>query len=177
MNSIRRHLSYANVVATMALVLAMGGTAVAAKHYLINSTSQIKPSVLKKLKGNAGATGAAGVAGAAGTQGKEGPQGKEGSKGLQGIEGPSGISGYQVVKGPVATNEGGTFNFARSNAKCPSGLKALGGGFLTISGENGKIYVADDGPNGSGEWEIITASASATGYTMAAFAICANVTS
>jgi hypothetical protein len=50
MNSIRRHLNYANVVATMALVFAMSGTALAAKHYLISSTKQIKPSVLKSLE-------------------------------------------------------------------------------------------------------------------------------
>jgi hypothetical protein len=43
MNSIRKHLSYANIVATLALVFAMGGSAIAAKHYLINSTRQINP--------------------------------------------------------------------------------------------------------------------------------------
>jgi hypothetical protein len=32
MNKIQRHLSYANVVATLALVFAMGGSAMAAKH-------------------------------------------------------------------------------------------------------------------------------------------------
>jgi len=53
-SSLRRHLSYANVVATMALVFAMSGTALAGKHYLINSTSQIKPSVLKTLKASTG---------------------------------------------------------------------------------------------------------------------------
>ena len=36
MNPIRRHLSYANVTATMALVFAMSGSALAAKRYLIN---------------------------------------------------------------------------------------------------------------------------------------------
>ena len=41
MNSIRKHLSYANVVATFALVFAMGGSAIATKHYLITSTKQI----------------------------------------------------------------------------------------------------------------------------------------
>jgi hypothetical protein len=45
----RRHLTYANVTATLALVLAMSGGAFAAKHYLIGSTSQISPSVLKSL--------------------------------------------------------------------------------------------------------------------------------
>jgi len=71
----RRHLNYANVVATLALVFAMSGGALAAKHYLINSTKQINPKVLKKLKGNAGKTGATGATGA---PGKEGPAGKEG---------------------------------------------------------------------------------------------------
>jgi collagen type VII alpha len=78
----RRHLNYANVVATFALLFAMSGGALAAKHYLINSTKQINPKVLKKLKGNAGKTGktgATGPAGAAGSQGKEGPQGIAGS--------------------------------------------------------------------------------------------------
>ncbi len=104
-SSIRRHLSYANVVATMALVFAMGGSAVAAKHYLIVSTSQISPGVLKKLAGKPGTTGPAGqqgVAGAAGTPGspgkeglpgEPGPRGKEGPRGEEGKEGPAGAQG------------------------------------------------------------------------------------
>lgn len=80
----RRHLNYANVVATFALVFAMSGGALAAHHYLINSTKQINPKVLKKLKGNAGKTGATGPAGVAGAPGKEGAQGKEGAKGAPG---------------------------------------------------------------------------------------------
>jgi hypothetical protein len=45
----RMRLSYANVVATLAFVLAMSGGALAATHYLITSTKQISPRVLKKL--------------------------------------------------------------------------------------------------------------------------------
>ncbi len=80
----RRRLSYANVTATLALVFAMSGGALAANHYLINSTKQINPKVLKSLKGNAGkagATGATGAAGATGPGGATGPQGKEGPAG------------------------------------------------------------------------------------------------
>ena len=69
MKSIRRHFSYANVVATLALLFAMSGGALAAKHYLINSTKQINPKVLKKLKGNAGSRGRSGAPGAAGVAG------------------------------------------------------------------------------------------------------------
>jgi hypothetical protein len=171
MNSTRRHFNYANVVATLALGFAMSGGALAATHYAINSSKQINPKVLKSLKGSKGATGAAGANGAQGPGGAIGPQGPGGSAG------PSGISGYQIVQGPVAPGEGVGFNFARSKAKCPSGKKVLGGGFLTPTGENGRIYVAEDGPNTSGEWEVITGSATTGAYTMASYAICANVTS
>ncbi len=63
----RPTLSYANVVATLALVLALGGTALAAQHYIITSTGQIKPSVLRKLRGRTGPRGPSGVKGAPGT--------------------------------------------------------------------------------------------------------------
>ncbi len=82
----RKRITYANVAATLALVFAMSGGALAAKHYLITSTKQISPKVLKKLKGN---TGKAGVAGSPGAAGKEGPQGKEGASGKAGERGPS----------------------------------------------------------------------------------------
>jgi hypothetical protein len=80
-----RRLSYANVTATLALVIALGGgTAWAAHAYLITSTSQIKPGVLRKLhgaRGPAGRTGPAGSAGAAGAQGIQGAQGATGPAG------------------------------------------------------------------------------------------------
>jgi hypothetical protein len=84
MGRFRRHLSYANVVATMALVFAMSGGALAASHYLITKTSQIKPSVLKKLKGNVGHTGVTGATGATGAQGPTGKEGQPGSPGASG---------------------------------------------------------------------------------------------
>jgi hypothetical protein len=84
---IRRHLSYANVVATLALLFAMGGSAIAARHYVLTSISQIKPSVVKKLKGNVGSTGKTGPTGKEGLTGKEGKEGKEGKLGEKGAAG------------------------------------------------------------------------------------------
>ncbi len=81
MQSIRRHLSYANVVATLALLFAMSGGALAANHYLVNSTKQINPKVLKKLKGARGARGVAGANGAQGPAGSAGPAGPQGPTG------------------------------------------------------------------------------------------------
>src|SRR3984957_6587461 len=76
-----RRFSYANVAATLALFFSMSGGALAASHYLINSTKQINPKVLKKLKGRAGKTGATG---ATGKEGPQGPAGKEGAAGTKG---------------------------------------------------------------------------------------------
>jgi hypothetical protein len=73
-------------VAIAALVVALGGTAVAASRYMITSTNQIKPSVLKKLKGT---TGRVGKQGSAGPQGPAGPQGLVGPQGPIGPTGPS----------------------------------------------------------------------------------------
>jgi hypothetical protein len=58
-----------NLVAWLALFVALGGTSLAASHYVISSTKQISPKVLKKLKGNRGATGATGAKGATGATG------------------------------------------------------------------------------------------------------------
>jgi hypothetical protein len=82
--SIRRYLSYANVTATLALVFAMSGGAMAAKHYLINSTGQINPKVLKKLRARTGSPG---------PTGKDGPVGPIGPGGPPGPSGPSGAIG------------------------------------------------------------------------------------
>jgi hypothetical protein len=121
----RRRITYANVVATLALVFAMSGGALAANHYLIESTKQIKPSVLKKLKGARGAKGATGTigpAGAAGAAGKEGPQGKEGKTGKEGTEGKS------ATKLWAAVNEAGALvksSGAASAEKLATGVYAV----------------------------------------------------
>ena len=86
----RKHLTYANVAATLALVLAMAGGAFAASHYLITSTKQISPKVLSKLKGRRGLAGPQGPTGAIGPQGPGGPQGSRGPPGQRGEQGPPG---------------------------------------------------------------------------------------
>jgi hypothetical protein len=83
----RKHLSYANVVATFALVFAMTGGALAANTYLIKSTKQLSPSVRSALKGHNGRTGATGKTGATGATGATGPQGAAGRNGSNGAPG------------------------------------------------------------------------------------------
>src|SRR6202161_4975073 len=90
-----RHVSPATVLSGLALFFALGGSAIAAKRYLITSTGQIKPSVLKQLQGPRGATGSPGASGAsgpAGTPGARGASGPAGGAGLRGETGPPGAS-------------------------------------------------------------------------------------
>jgi hypothetical protein len=99
---VRRHLTYANVVATLALVLAMSGAAAAARAYFITSTSQIAPDVLSELRGNTGATGATGPAGG-------GPEVSESAPGVISLRWPeatvvgesAGVSGATGATGPL----------------------------------------------------------------------------
>jgi hypothetical protein len=79
MTKLRRRLSYANITATLALLFAMSGGALAATHYVITSTKQISPKVRKELKGAQGPKGPAGPAGSPGASGAAGGQGPAGS--------------------------------------------------------------------------------------------------
>lgn len=88
-----------NLVAWVALFLSLGGTSLAASHYVINSTKQINPKVLKKLEGRPGGAGSTGPAGTAGSQG---PRGAEGLKGAQGAMGPEGLEGLEGPEGRSA---------------------------------------------------------------------------
>jgi hypothetical protein len=99
---IGRRISFANVAATLALVFSMSGAAVAAHHYLISSTSQINPKVLRALHGSGkdGPQGPQGTQGAQGPTGPEGPSGK-GPAGKEGAQGPAGPTGPTGPPGQV----------------------------------------------------------------------------
>jgi hypothetical protein len=81
-----------NVIALLALFLALGGTSFAAASLI--SGASIKPhtiaknrltnKAIKQLKGNRGPRGVAGAPGATG------PQGAQGAQGAQGVQGPPG---------------------------------------------------------------------------------------
>jgi hypothetical protein len=132
-NRPRRFLTYANVVATLALVFAMSGGALAASHYLINSTRQISPKVLKKLKGN---TGTHGVTGATGTTGAAGAAGPSGGtkifKGATGPEGPEGLEGFEGQEGPRGP-EGPEGKLERETSLAPGASES---GFFAVGSDN-----------------------------------------
>jgi hypothetical protein len=94
----RPRLSYANVVATLALIAALGGSAVAAS-YVITSTKQIAPKVRKALKGKKGKRGPIGKTGPIGPAG---PAGTAGAKGDTGATGPAGPTTTTLPSGQTA---------------------------------------------------------------------------
>jgi Collagen triple helix repeat (20 copies) len=175
------------VIAVLALFFALGGTAVATSHYLLTSTSQIKPSVLKKLRGNAGPTGAPGVPGAtgaqgpAGAQGPSGPKGETGPKGEVGPKGEPGSAGTLSALTTVESNEAGyVYNseletyVAVAIAECPSGQKAVSGGEFS----EGYPYATLSDRNKTGtDWGIVTFDEEKTTYehgSVSAIAYCAK---
>jgi hypothetical protein len=97
-----RRTTYANVVATLALVLAICGTSVAASRYLITSGRQIKPGSIAtrnlSVRARRELRGQTGPQGPEGTQGPQGPQGPQGERGAPGEAGPRGEAG---PAGPV----------------------------------------------------------------------------
>jgi hypothetical protein len=111
MDSQPRRINPATVIAILALVLALGGTAVAAKRYLITTTKQIAPKALKELSAMSGG-GAAGAAGAQGVPGPQGPRGEKGDRGETGERGPAGPPGESIgstggeIGWTVVTGEG-----------------------------------------------------------------------
>jgi hypothetical protein len=145
LRAFRSRMTYANVAVTLALVFAMTGGAYAANHYLITSTKQISPKVLKALKGNAGAPGAAGVQGPAGAAGPAGPQGPGGPEGKAGSPGTSVTSSVEP-KGVNCKEGGSKFAAASGNTYACNGEKGKEGTFGGQSLPTGKtltgVYAA-----------------------------------
>jgi hypothetical protein len=135
---LRNRLGVPGVIAIMALVLAMAGGAWAAKKYVITSTNQIKPSVLKKLTGAAGPAGPAGAAGA------------------KGDAGANGVSVTSVAATPAECPAGGTkFTSASGTSKACNGEEGE-------EGPEGSPWVVGQIPSGKtiqGTWVIPPATA------------------
>jgi hypothetical protein len=131
---IRKRLTYANVAMTLALVFAMSGGAYAASKYLITSTKQISPKVLKALKGANGKTGAAGANGANGAQGTAGANGKDGTTGTNGKDGVS-VASSSEPKGANCAEGGSKFSAANGTTYACNGKNGTTGFTETLPSE------------------------------------------
>ncbi len=177
------------VLASVALVVALGGTAYAAGVLPADSvgTAQLKANAVTSSKvkngsllgvdfkagqlrrGPAGARGAAGsagpqgLAGVTGPQGSQGPQGAPGVQGVQGAKGdtgPAGFASLSYVSADFGPFPAGTQYGGEAN--CAGGLHAVGGGVVSESATAGGQTVNSTYPSdGSGSGDPGTTAWSA----------------
>jgi hypothetical protein len=135
-NRIFRHLSYANVMATIGVFIALGGASYAAVALPASSvgTQQLKKNAVtskkvknRSLKAADFATGQL-PAGPTGTQGIQGPKGDPGAPGPQGPKGDKGDPGATNLRVVTAKTSLAPGEVEFPNAECAAGEKATGGG-------------------------------------------------
>jgi hypothetical protein len=165
MKALARRLTYANVVATLALFVALGGGAYAATQLKKNSvgTKQLKNGAVTEaklaapaqvaLRGPQGSRGEAGPKGEAGAAGERGAPGVEGPPGH---EGPSGLGKVFLQERAYAGDNVPAENDALMKVNCPTGSQAIGGGGEVQGGFT--PFLSKPVPTGQGTvptgWEI-----------------------
>ncbi len=146
------------LIAGLIAVLAITSGAVAANHYLITSSSQIKdgvialsdlsPAARKALEGQQGTT----VASVQGLPGAQGPKGDSGANGSQGPKGDTGANGPQGPKGdPGSQGQNGvsgyevrTWRYSKddNNSDMGPGYAGVGGGAIaTVACSPDKVAI------------------------------------
>jgi Collagen triple helix repeat (20 copies) len=193
------HLSYANVVSTICLVVVFSGTAYAATTLPNNSvgSAQLKANAVTSDKvrngallrkdfkagqlvaGPRGSTGATGASGARGPAGPPGPQGSIGSTGATGPPGAQGSAGgfdlakISYVTGPTFAVPPTTTGLIVGNeTPCPTGNKAIGGGYAIFSADNVRVVSSEPSGTGSG-WIANFTNNSASSINVRITAVCA----
>jgi Collagen triple helix repeat (20 copies) len=146
------------LIAGLIAVLAITSGAVAANHYLITSSSQIKdgvialsdlsPAARKALEGQQGTTvasvqGLPGAQGPKGDAGANGPQGPKGDTGANGPQGPKGDPGSQGQNG-MSGYEVRTWRYSKddANSDMGPGYVGVGGGAIaTVACSPDKVAI------------------------------------
>jgi len=168
-HSIRKHLSYANVAATMALVFALTGGAVAASSHGGGASSPAGAVASASVgRGGAGSHATAAVGGNTllataskskpkGKTGPRGPKGPTGPAGKNGANGTNGTPGAAGPQGPAGAN-GGSGESVSSTAIAPgdeAACEGKGGTEFTVAGKEtfacngGKGKAGREGPPGA----------------------------
>jgi hypothetical protein len=180
MERICRHLSYANVAATLALVFAMSGGAIAATggftsngklQACVNGEGTLKLLTAGKhcRKGQKTvAWNQTGPSGAPGAPGASGPTGAAGGAGSHGAAGANGTDGFNANEFIVVRTRivkfGGNGGF-EEDIKCEEGEHAISGGVSETDGSAGSDVLEQSAPiNDSGE--IVKEGDEPTGWAL-----------
>jgi hypothetical protein len=148
---ISKRFTYTNIALTVIVVFAMTGGAYAAGKYLITSTKQISPKVLKQLQGKTGPAGKDGAQGSQGPQGPAGPQGAAGEKGAAGAEGKAGasVTSKELTNKDTACNKEGGSEFTAAENKKTTACNGKEGSPWTAGGTLPK------GASEKGVWAVV----------------------
>ena len=136
-DKLRGRLTYANVMATIAVFVALGGTSVAAVSLKRNSvgSAQIKNGSVISADVKNNSLSGSDIKGLTGKDFKGGqlPQGPQGPAGPQGATGPAGATNVVIRTGTnvIADNISGG---AGAQADCQPGERAVGGGSTLSAG-------------------------------------------
>jgi hypothetical protein len=156
MTWITRRLTYANVMATIAVFVALGGSGYAAIKLPKNSvqSKQIKNGQVKGADIAANAVTSAKVKNgallAADFKAGQLPAGAKGDTGAQGPQGPSGVAALTVVTATANGNQA-------ASVDCPAGLIATGGGGNATSLSENAPVITNGKPKG---WRVNGANGS-----------------
>jgi hypothetical protein len=181
------------VAAALVIAVAVSGTAIAAKDFVITSTRQIKPSVLKQLAGKRGPegprgprghTGRTGHKGATGARGPRGARGRTGPRGKRGTRGPAGATSVVTrTQSSAATAVGQP---ASVEVVCASGEHVVGGGGEWASGDATNTSIVSNRPSAGGSadppangaaaggWHVAGRTNHAPNDTLKAYVVCAK---
>lgn len=104
----------------------------------------------------------------------KGNTGAQGVPGINGVQGPAGgfdPAKITYVEGPTVTV--GADDVGSGDAICPTGAKALSGGWVVISGDVGEVFGSRSYDSG-GSWSVLVYNHSQfTNATITPFAVCA----
>jgi hypothetical protein len=128
---LRARLTYANVIATLALFVALGGSSYAAIKLPKNSvgSGQIKTNPVGSSEVKQGSLGT-------GDFKSSQLAALEGPRGPQGAAGAPGVSGYQLLSESEPTT---ATTFKAHTVTCPAGKQVLGGGARIVTGEGAVV--------------------------------------
>jgi hypothetical protein len=184
MHRLKGRLTYGNVIATIALFVALGGSSYAAITLPRNSVgaNQLRTGSVRTAEVRDRSLAARDLSVAArnflkSQQGAEGPRGPQGPAGPQGPQGPPGSSGGTVFTIRTASRTAGgdqdpdSIPTTPGEVTCNPGERVTGGGANVSNPDVLRIH--DSHPVGNNTWRVSVGNDATSGQPFTVYAICA----